>query len=185
MKNKIVAKLVPALAVVSAAFMFMGCGITTTTTYTETVTDEYGNTTSTTTTTVKDENGTSTTVVETSDADEMTEEEEITSTLASIHFDNETQFDMNEIYFASTLSDEWGNNILGDDDPLCDGEVLSFNNGFTYSSNNTQWDLKAVDAEGAEIEFSGLELANAENPEDITICVEYNADSDSYTAYVI
>ena len=183
MKNRIVSKLVPAFAVVSAAFMLMGCGVTTTSTstYTETVTDENGNTTSTTTTTVRDKNGTTTTVEETSDADV---EEEITSTLATIRFDNEAQFDMNEIYFASSLSDEWGDNILGEDDPLRDGEILSFNNCFTYSSNNTQWDLKAVDSEGAEIEFGNLELANAENPEDITICVEYDAAADSYTAYV-
>ena len=61
MKKNLVAKILVALVATTAVFGLVGCGVTTTETYTESYTDENGETITTTTTTVTDENGETTT----------------------------------------------------------------------------------------------------------------------------
>lgn len=183
MRNKIVATLVAAVVAVSV----MGCGVTTTTTYTETTTDADGNTTTTTTTT-KDGETTTETTTETAEevAEEATEEatEEVESTVATIAFDNQTDFDFAELYFSSAASDNWGDNILGSDAPLAVGETITYNDCFTYSADNTVWDIQIVDTEGNSVDFTGADMLAASDPEDIYILFTYDADTQSYSASI-
>lgn len=175
MKKKIVLTMVAAVAAVS----LMGCGITTTTTYTETTTDADGNTTTTTTTTT---NGETTTETTQNGPEEVAEEEvaEDEPTVATVAFDNETNFDFAELYFSSVKSDEWGGNILGDE-PLAVGEVATFNEAFTYSADNTVWDIKVVDADGNNVEFEGADMTVADDPTNIYLLFEYNDEDQSYS----
>ena len=174
MKKRIVLTLVAAVAAIS----LMGCGITTTSTYTETTTDADGNTTTTTTTTTNGETTTETTESVAS----VEEEEEVTKTVATLAFDNQTDFDFAEMYFASGAADNWGENILGDT-PLQVGGVVTFDEGFTYSSDNTVWDIKVVDAEGNNVEFNGADMAVAADPENIYITFTFD-ESQGYTAEI-
>ena len=173
MKKRIVLTLVAAVAAIS----LMGCGITTTKTYTETTTDADGNTTTTTTTTTNGETTTETT----ESAAPAEEEEEVVKTVATIAFDNQTDFDFVEMYFSSGADENWGDNILGDT-PLEVGGVVTFDEGFTYSSNNTVWDIKVVSAEGASVEFNGADMTASSDPEYIYLTFTGDAESQSYSA---
>lgn len=183
MRNKIVATLVAAVVAVSV----MGCGVTTTTTYTETTTDADGNTTTTTTTT-KDGETTTETTTETAEevAEEATEEatEEVESTVATIAFDNQTDFDFAELYFSLDGSDGWGDELLGSDAPLAVGEVITLNDALTYSSDGSVWDIKAVDAEGNSVEFNGADVTVTSNPEEVYILFTYDEENQAYSAEI-
>ena len=163
------------LATVVAAVSLVGCGITTTSTYTETVTDANGNTTTTTTTTTNGETKTETT--ETSAADPEV-------TIASIAFENQSDFDFAELYFSSNDSDEWGDEILGSDAPLAVGEVLTFNDCFQYSADDTVWDIKAVDVDGSYVEFEGADMLLAADPTNINILFTVEAEGQTYSVTV-
>ena len=170
MKKRILATLL----VVVAAVSLMGCHVTSTKTYTET--DADGNTTTTTTTT---ENGKTTTETTVSTAEEA---EEVVKTVATITFDNQTDFDFAELNFASAASDSWGDNILGDDAPLAVGEYITYEEKFTYSSDNTVWDIRAIDSEGNSVEFTGADMLLASDPTNIYVL--FTADEDSYSVTI-
>lgn len=170
-------RLLVTFAAAVVAVSLMGCNVTTTTTKTYTETDADGNTTTTTTTTTNGE-----TTTETTQSGPATDEVE--KTVATIAFENVTDFDFAALYFSSGASDNWGEDILGDDAPLAVGEVITFPEMFTYSADNTVWDIKAEDAEGNNVEFNGADMAAAADPTNITIVFTYDADSQSYTASI-
>ena len=172
MKKKIVLTMVAMVVAVS----LMGCNVTTTSTYTETTTDADGNTITTTTTTT---NGETTTETTESSAEEETAEAE--PTVATIAFANETDFDFAELYFALAASDNWGEDILGDDAPLAVGEVITFNE-FTYSVDDTVWNMKVVDADGNNVEFNGADMLASSDPTNIYITFVYDEETQSYSA---
>ena len=174
MKKKLLVTLMVAVAAVS----LMGCHVTTTKTYTETTTDANGNTTTTTTTTT---NGNTTTETTETTAEEAAEPE---ATVATIAFENETDFDFAELYFASANSDNWGEDILGEDAPLAVGEVITYNERFTYSADNTVWDIKAVDADGSNIEFAGADMLAAADPTNIYLLFTVNEEDQTYTVTI-
>lgn len=178
MKKNIVSKLLTAVVAAAAAISIMGCSVTTSETKTVTVT-ENGKTT--TTTTVK-KNGK--VVSQNKTEEEETTEAEIEHIVATIAFDNEAQFDIEEMYFALGTSDNWGEEILRDDAPLKDGEKITFHEALTYSEDSLYWELKAVDAEGASVEF-GLDLSNVEDPNNITVLLEYDEKEDEFTATIM
>lgn len=153
----------------AAAFSFVGCNVSTSSTYTETITDSEGNTTTTTTTTT---NGETTT--------EVTEGEMI---VATVSFDNQTDFDFAELYFSSSDSDDWGENILVEDTLPVD-MVATYNNGLTYSLGNTVCDIKVVDTDGNDLEIDEVDLFFAEDPENIYITFEYDEDTQEYSATI-
>ena len=184
--NTKVTKRVAALILVAvAAFSVMGCSVEKTVTKTETHTDADGNTTTTTTTKTTDNNGTTTTeTTETTDAEtDVAEDSEYI--VATIAFENETGVDIYELYFSVGSNDQWGDEILGEDAPLADGEIITCPDALTYSpETGLYWDLLAADSEGASIEFEGLDLSNAADSENITIVLEYDAENEDYTASV-
>ena len=172
MKKRIVATMIAMVAAVS----LMGCGITTTSTYTETTTDADGNTVTTTTTTTNGETTTETT--------ESSSDEEVVKNVATVAFDNETDFDIAELYFSSNSSDDWGDNILANEEPVAVGETITFNEAFTYSSDNTVWDMKIVDPEGNNVEFNGADMKEATDPENIHITFIVEEAAQSYSATI-
>ena len=174
MKKRIVATMIAMVAAIS----LMGCGITTTSTYTETTTDADGNTVTTTTTTTNGE-----TTTETTESAAPAEEEEIVTTVATVAFENQTDFEFAEMYFASGAADNWGENILGDT-PLAIGSVVTYTDALTYSSDNTVWDMKVVDAEGNNVEFNGADMTVAADPENIYITFIFDEEAQSYTAEI-
>lgn len=180
MKKSIVATVVAVTAI--AASTMMGCGVSfsSTVTKSETVTDADGNTTTTTTTTVKDSNGrrseTQTTSYEADSDDEYT--------VATLSFENNSGIDFAEMYLAQPEAENWGNEILGEDAPLVDGEIITFNDRFSYNEDCSFWDLCVVDEDGESIEFDGLNVSEADDAEDIVIVITYDAEADAFTACV-
>jgi len=163
-------------------FALIGC----TKTKIETVTDANGNTT---TTTTVEENGQSTTTVETTETDEETVEEvaedvteEDNTIVATLTIDNTTGVDIAELYFSSSDSEDWGNDIC-DGDVLEDGESFVFENAFTYSPEYVLWDIMAVDGNGDSVEFNGCDMSYASDCENILITLAVDDDEDSETGF--
>lgn len=173
---------------VMAVFMIVGLtGCTKTKTVSNT--DENGNTTTTTTTTTTDGETTTvetTTVTEDTDTDEnVTSPEENSYITASLKFINLSGVDIYELYIVPDYSDDWGDNIINESSaPLADGESIEWNNAFTYSEDDLIWDIRAVDGDGEEMDFSGLDVSLAEDKNNIEFTFEYNSEN-GYTASVI
>lgn len=172
-------KLVLVIAAVIFSLAVVGCSVT----KTESYTDADGNTT--TTTTVKDSSGTQTTT-ETTDANGQVIEEEAEPAIeaelikATLIFVNDCGVDISEMYFGidCAATDEWGEEVLGDDAPLKDQEQITFENAFTYSDDYPFWDFLIVDENGDGLSFAGINVTTAENPEEIAIVVTRDDDGE-------
>lgn len=177
MKKKVFAFVMAAVMV----FALMGCTFTKTVTRTETVTDANGNTTTTSTVT-STQNGkqTETTTVEQS-TEAAAEDDAIVATLA---FDNQTGVSIYTMKFSGAQSDDWGEDILGEFAPLEDGETIAFHDKFVYHADNVLWDLKIADENDNAIEFRGMDLSVAADPQNISIVLTYDAESDGFIATV-
>lgn len=182
MNKNILTKVIPTSLVVAAAFSLMGCTVTKTQTYTETHTDANGNTTTYSSTTVSDENGTVTTESYSSSEDEAEPE----YTVATLHIDNESGWNFTEMYFTTADATEWGPEILGDDAPLADGEVITYPDALQYvdGEDGAYWSLLAVCEDGDQLSYDTIDIREASNPEDITIVIGYDAAADLYTCVV-
>ena len=155
--------------------LFTGCTSTTTTSYT----DADGNTT----TTVTDNISGETTTTESSASDtEATSAEDAGYYVADLTFNNACGVDIYELYISVSSNDDWGDEILGDQAPLADGEYISYDQALTYDDDNLSWDLLIVDVDGESVEFDGLDVSYASDPEDISIVIE--SDDDGIIAYV-
>lgn len=170
------------LSIVMAVVMvgvLSGCTKTTTVSYT----DENGNTTTTTTTSNKDG---STTVTENTDANgNVLSHEQDGYITASLKVINLSGVDIYELYIVPDYSDNWGENIISEKNvPLSDGEYIEWNDAFTYSENDLIWDICAVDSEGEEMNFSGLDVSMAKDKDNIEFTLEYSAKN-GYTASVV
>lgn len=172
-------KIVLMLALCTMVLAIAGCKKTETVSYT----DENGNTTTTTITT--DSEGT-TTVTENTDADgNITSSEQDGYITAALTFENISGVDIYELYIVPDYADNWGENILSEDDiPLADGEGITWNNAITYSEDDLVWDIRSVDANGEEMNFDGLDVSLAEDKNNIVITLEYS-DEFGYTASVV
>ncbi|MCF0145700.1 MAG: hypothetical protein HUJ73_03845 [Eubacterium sp.] len=206
MKKKVLLKVLPILVIVVTAFSLAGCKVSTTSTVTKTTTDEKGNTVTTTTVKengeVKEETTTEVTAsekeaveeaveeaaaeeaVEEAAAEEAVEEAASEVIVATITFDNQSGVDIYEMNFSDADSDDWGPDVLGEFAPLENGQELVFENGFTYSAEKLLWDLRAKDSDGNEVEFDGLDMSYAEDPENIFVVLEYDEEAADFAATV-
>ena len=184
MKKKSLAKILAAFAVATAAFTITGCNfsVKSTSTVTETKTDADGN--SVTTTTVK-ENGKVTSKTTTENTAVTNDEETSDKILATMAFKNDAHFDIQELYFAASDSESWGEDILVENAPLRDFETLEFNDAFTYSEEALDWDLLAYDTDGTSFEIKNLDMSLAQDPENITITFGYNEETEGSTVTVL
>lgn len=169
------------------ALAMTGCSFTSTVTKTETVTDANGNTTIRTSTTTND-NGNITTseTVEVVEATEATEATEAQSelTVATLAFDNRTGLSISGLYFSNATDENWGANIFDGDEPLKDGYTVTFTDRFRYNADNTLWDMMIETTEGRSIEFKGLNMTMAADPNYITILMTYDAEANTFSARV-
>lgn len=168
-------KIVLTIATAVAAIALVGCGVTTTTTYTETTTDANGNTISTTTTTTNGQTTTETTQSSSSEPEMI---------VATIAFENETNFDFAALYFSPSEDDNWGEDILGDLAPLAVGEKVTYENAITFPADDGVWDIRAKDADGNTVDFEGVDMLTAADPTNVYITFEYDDATQSYTAYI-
>ena len=181
-KEKVAKRVAALILVAVAAFSVIGCSVEKTVTTTETHTDADGNTTTTTTTKTTDNNGTTTTTETTEGTAEGFEDAVAVFENVPLEFSNEMGWDVAELSLKMSSSTDWSDNFLGDDMILPDGETATGIN-VTYDEIDNMIDIHVADSEGESIEFNGLELP-VENNDQITIVLEYDADSDSYDAYI-
>lgn len=95
--------------------------------------------------------------------------------------------DMN--YDADTIEDEAEDE--SEETPVIEATLsienttgITFGSKFRYSEDYRYWDVKAVDAEGNALPFDYLDMFEAEDLENITIAISYDAENDVYTATV-
>ena len=173
MNKKLLRNLTGIMAVIFVMGM-AGCSVKSTTTNTTTTVDADGNTVTTTTTTSKD-NGRVTesteTTEETGENAESTEE----YYTAELHIVNESGVDFYEMYCASNDDESWGDEVLGENSPLCDGERLNCHE-FKYSDDYMVWDFMFVDENDGELSFEAVDFEAASDPYDITLTIECDED---------
>lgn len=199
-KNNVIKTVIAAAIMVAALGTLTGCSVEKnySKTVTHTVTDADGNTTTTTTT---NNNGVVTKETTTYTADEAmasmvedmnydadtiedeAEDEEAPVIEATLSIENTTGATFAEFYIADSDDTDWGRNVLGDD-TLEDEEIITFGSKFRYSEDYRYWDVEAVDAEGNALPFDHLDMFEAEDLENITIAISYDAENDIYTATV-
>lgn len=68
---------------------------------------------------------------------------------------NETGVEINELYVSPVTSDDWEEDILGQD-TLADGDSLKIT--FDDRDKHVHWDLKVTDSKGNSIEWHDLNL---------------------------
>jgi hypothetical protein len=68
---------------------------------------------------------------------------------------NDTGVTINELYVSPHSSNEWEEDVLGQDQ-LADGESVNIH--FSRSEKAAKWDLKVTDKEGNSIEWANLNL---------------------------
>ncbi len=178
MNKNILTKVIPTSLVVAAAFSLMGCTVTKTETYTETHTDANGNTTTYSSTTVSDENGTTTTESYSSSDDELI--------VATLSIENESGKDFTEMYFTTFDATEWGPEILGENAPLANGEVITYPDALTYtnSDDGAYWSLLAVGEDGEQVPFDAIDVREAADSQNVKIVINFDEASNACTVTV-
>jgi hypothetical protein len=68
---------------------------------------------------------------------------------------NDTGVEIHELYVSPHNSDDWEDDILGED-TLPDGESVTIH--FSRKESAKLWDLKIVDSEGTSVEWENLNL---------------------------
>jgi hypothetical protein len=71
---------------------------------------------------------------------------------------NRTRYVVTHIFVAPSSSDDWGEDIMGKD-VLGAGESVEIE--FSRSERDCRWDLKIIDEDEDEIEWTGLNLCTA------------------------
>lgn len=72
---------------------------------------------------------------------------------------NGTGVDIHELYVSPTKSDDWGEDILGQD-ILKDGQQATI--GFSRDESACLWDFSVSDPDEASVEWSGIDLCKYE-----------------------
>jgi hypothetical protein len=68
---------------------------------------------------------------------------------------NETGVEIHELYVSPTKSDDWEEDVLGED-TLPDGESVTIT--FNDREKTKRWDIKVVDGEGTDVVWNDLKL---------------------------
>lgn len=68
---------------------------------------------------------------------------------------NETGVEIHEVYVSPSKTNDWEEDILGED-TLPDGESVDI--AFNDREKASKWDIKVVDSEGGSIEWNSLDL---------------------------
>jgi hypothetical protein len=89
---------------------------------------------------------------------------------------NATGYEISELYVAPSQSDDWQEDVLGQD-TLVDGQQA--NVSFSRDTDACQWDLKVVYSDdNSSAEWRGVDLCQLS-----TVTIKYDADSGETSAY--
>jgi len=89
---------------------------------------------------------------------------------------NKTGYDIKEVYVSPTKSDDWEEDVLGED-LLSDGD--SWKIKFTRATKTCKWDLKVVYAvDDSTAVWNGIDLCSVSK-----ITIKYNKKSDTTSAF--
>ncbi|RYD51665.1 MAG: argininosuccinate lyase [Sphingomonadales bacterium] len=91
-----------------------------------------------------------------------------------LHLNNRTGYTISEIYIAPTSTDNWEEDIMGDD---ALAPNTSVNVDFSRSEDTCKWDLKAVYDDGTNAVWKNIDLCKIS-----TITMFYNAETDVTSA---
>jgi hypothetical protein len=69
---------------------------------------------------------------------------------------NETGVEIHEVYVSPSDSDDWQEDILGEEDTLPDGESVAIS--FNDREKTKKWDIRVTDGEEGSIDWTGLDL---------------------------
>lgn len=165
--NKIVAIVATAIMVASLGIM-TGCSATSTvtTTSTTTTTDADGHTVTSTVETVNGET-----------------HESVVFENIPMDIQNNLGGDIADMLIKMSDAEEWSDDFIAEEDVIEDGSTAS-GLTVTYSSDSHNIDVLVRDLSGNELEFDAVELP-VNNGENMTLILEYNADDDSFSAYVM
>ena len=166
--SKKITTIVAAALMIASLGMMTGCSATTTVTKTET-------------TTTTDADGH--TVTETKETVNGQETSSVQYENIPIAIENKLGGDIAELYLRMSDSDEWSDNFLGEDYYIDDNTTAEGIN-VSYTSEANKIDVSVYDADGNNLEFDGVELP-ANNGEEMTLILEYDAEAGDYCAYVI
>lgn len=73
---------------------------------------------------------------------------------------NQCGVDIHSIWIGDTEGDEWGADLLDEDEVLADQEELGIT--FSVDSSIEDYDIRIEDGEGNFVEFTGVELEGAD-----------------------
>lgn len=88
---------------------------------------------------------------------------------------NDTRYDIHEVYVSPSDSDDWEEDILGEDILPVDGRV---NINFSTTSRKRYWDIRVVDEDEDENVFERFDLSRVH-----TIILSYNDDGEMEAEY--
>lgn len=89
---------------------------------------------------------------------------------------NKTGYDISEVYVSPSKRDEWGDDVLGDDDGLDDGNTVNIH--FKNAGKICKWDLKVVyDEDDSSAVWNEIDLCEVS-----TVTIYYNRKSDKTSA---
>ncbi|MES2986879.1 MAG: hypothetical protein V4808_03140 [Pseudomonadota bacterium] len=92
----------------------------------------------------------------------------------TLHINNRTGYTINEIYIAPTSTNNWEEDVMGEDALETDTSV---NVDFSRSVDTCKWDLKAVYDDGTNAVWKNIDLCKIS-----TITMFYNAKTDVTSA---
>ena len=89
---------------------------------------------------------------------------------------NKTGYDISEVYVSPSKKDEWGDDVLGDDDGLDDGNTVNIR--FKNAGKICKWDLKVVyDEDDSSAVWNEIDLCEVSK-----VTIFYNRKSDKTSA---
>ena len=91
---------------------------------------------------------------------------------------NNTDIDFYELYATGSGSDDWGEDLLGEEIFPPDTQLEDIE--FEIDADNLEWDLLAKDEDGDSLEFYGLDLS-LRSTTGSTISLTYDRDTETGT----
>lgn len=164
MKKKLLAIM---LASLMTCGMLIGCGSNSSKTDTAATTKTTEPAKETTKTTEAQKKDTSTT---------DTKKQEVVQIPVTI--ENGTDVDFSELYTSGSKIEHWGDNLIAKGETFAPGSTVK--GTFGVDANNLKWDFKAVDGDGASLEFEGLDLSNC-NSNGVKIKLKYDRNTQTGT----
>jgi hypothetical protein len=89
---------------------------------------------------------------------------------------NKTGYEISEVYVSPSKKDDWGDDVLGDDDELEDGSTVNIR--FKNAGKTCKWDLKVVyDEDDSSAVWNDIDLCEVSK-----VTIFYNRKSDKTSA---